>query len=281
MKMEENDIIKVEEIDGAAHVTVKQDPADLDYLGEILSGLESLERVSFMDTVSRLTDYSFLNGVASIKRLHFNACPKNTDFSALESLPQLREVTTGDRCWFDCSILPKFSHLKVFRSGPFATGIKGIGHCKSLERVSLGGIKSPDCLFLADMPSLSNLRLWHCKIPSTEGLDRCPQIHKLDFGHTFITDLNCLRYLPCLETLQLSRCNRIVDSSPIGHCVRLKYLNVGGCKFLLADSTVRRLTNLKTFSAIKFSLEAPACQALMELSCIEKIFISKKSRVSG
>lgn len=276
MMMEENDFITVEIIDGATHVTVKKDPTDLDYVREFLLRLDRLERVSFMDPVSRLTNYSFLKGNTSIKKLHFNACPKDTNFSALESLHQLREVTTGDRCWFDCSILPKLPNLKVFRSGPFATYIKEIGHCKSLERVELGGIKSPDCLFLAGMPALSNLRLWDCKISSTVGLEHCNQIRKLDLGQTSIADLDCLSYLPCLETLQLSRCKKIVDSSSIGHCVRLKFLNVAECKFLLDESTIRKLSNLETFIAYKFNLEAPVCQAILGSPNIKHISISKR-----
>lgn len=276
MMMDENNIITLEIIDGNTHATVKQDPIDLDYVRRFLLKIDGLERVIFMDPHSKLTSYSFLDGIAGIQRLHFTACPKKTNFSALESLPLLREVTTGNLCWFDCSILPKLPNLKIFRSGPFATCIKEISQCKSLERVELGGIKSPDCLFLADMPALSNLRLWDCKISSTAGLERCNQIRKLDLGQTSIADLDCLSYLPCLETLQLSRCKKIVDSSSIGHCVRLKFLNVAECKFLLDESTIRKLSNLETFIAYKFNLEAPVCQAILDSPNIKHISISKR-----
>lgn len=271
-----SNLIETKACDGGVEAVIRHDPIDLHSLRKRLKAVDGLVRVSLMQPVSELKDLSFIAGIQTIRRLHLNSLPKETDYSSLETLPLLREITTGNRCWFNCNILPKLTNLGIFRSGPNATNIQEIRQCKSLEWVELGGAKSHNFSFVAGLGNLNRLRLWGCKINYSEGLDQCHSLSRLDLGESTISEINCLMELPQLNILQLESCKKIIDSSPIKYCPSLKQLDVSHCRFMLDWEIISLLTNLEIFKAVGMELGNDECQALVSLPRIKKISVSRK-----
>lgn len=276
MGTEEDSLLEIEAVEGGLQATIKVDPVDPSELKERLLQIENLVRVSFMAPVGTLKSYAFLAGLKSLQRVHLNACPKGTNLDALAELPLLEEITTGTRCFFDCSMLSDLPRLKIFRSGPNATSLRCIRECGSLEWVELQGAKFPDCSFLGGMPNLARLRLWDCKIDGTCGLETSNHLARLDFGQSRVNEINCLVGLRKLNVLELSSCAKITDPEPIANCPDIALLDISNCRFVMDSKILAKLQALEVFRGVGITISTELAVALKSLPNLRKLSVSKR-----
>lgn len=267
--------IKFEDYEDGLQATIKNDPLDVAALADQLAAVPNLKRIVLIQPISELKSLGFLERLAPLQSLHINHLRKAADCSALLAIPSLKEITTGDYCWFDCSLLKHIPNLKTFRSGPKAFSLYDLNACENLEWIELRGVKTVDCSFVAGMRKLKRLRLWDCKITHADGLDQCPQINDLDLGRSSFLELQALSSLEHLQRLDLERCVKIADPSVIMRCVSLTLLNISHCKFDLKGCFFDLIHSLEVFSGIDIKMDRDALLSLMKLPHLRKVSVSK------
>lgn len=268
--------IEIKPCEGGLEVVVRQFPDDVNSLINDLRSFSNVVRICLMQPVHDLANFNFLQGVDSLQRLHVNFARENTNYSVLKSLPCLQEITTGDRCWFDCSILPHVENLSVFRSGPLASSLSEIRACKKLQWLELSGIRARDCSFVAGMSTLKRLRLWDCQIKLTKGINLCPNIEDLSLGRSSVVELADLVGLPRLTAVTLEYCSKIKDPSPLLECSSLTFLNISHCTFEVDSNLIFALSNLNTLAAIGVTFREEAIDALVKHTLLRTLRISRK-----
>lgn len=268
--------IQKEPFEDGLKVVLKRDPSDPAGLAAELCSLAKVRRLSLMQPISELKDISFLANITSLEDIHLNSLPKGADVSILARLPRLISITTGDRCWFDCSVLPSIPNLETFRSGPHALAFESVKDCRKLRWLELRGIRSGDCSFVAGLPTLARLRLWDCRISRSTGLGDCPQLRDVDLGRSSITSLEGLAGACNLEKLALSHCVKINNSESIMGCASLQLLDVDHCRFEITAEMIDSLPELQVFSALNANLSDTACAALLRKATLRKLSVDKK-----
>ncbi|MFC5453685.1 hypothetical protein [Prosthecobacter fluviatilis] len=267
--------IKFEDYEDGLQATIKNDPLDVAALADQLAAVPNLKRIVLMQPISELKSLGFLEGLVALQSLHINHLPKSADCSALLAIPSLKEITTGDYCWFDCSLLKHIPNLKKFRSGPKTFSLNDLKACEALEWIELRGVKAANCSFVAGMRKLKQLRLWDCKIPHTDGLDQCPQIIDLDLGRSSFLELQALSSLEHLQRLELERCGKIPEASVIMQCLSLVLLNVSHCQFGLKGCFFDSMNSLEVFSGVGIKIDRDALLSLIKLPHLRKVSVSK------
>ena len=91
-------------------------------------------------------------------------------------------------------------------------------------------------------------------------LKYCTKLKNLDIGHSAMTDLSFLDYMPDLETLIIA-CSDFEDISHVASCKKLKYFECAECCRLTDLSPIAELKNLE-------HLNVGGCTHIEDLSCL-------------
>lgn len=91
-------------------------------------------------------------------------------------------------------------------------------------------------------------------------LKYCTKLKNLDIGHSAMTDLSFLDYMPDLETLIIA-CSDFEDISHVASCKKLKYFECAECWRLTDLSPIAELKNLE-------HLNVGGCTHIEDLSCL-------------
>lgn len=91
-------------------------------------------------------------------------------------------------------------------------------------------------------------------------LKYCTRLKNLDIGHSAMTDLSFLDYMPELETLIIA-CSDFEDISHVASCKNLKYFECAECCRLTDLSPIAELKNLE-------HLNIGGCTHVDDLSCL-------------
>ena len=105
-----------------------------------------------------------------------------------------------------------------------------------------------------------------------EALKYCTKVKHLDIGHSAMTDLSFLDYMPDLEVLIIA-CSDFEDISHVASCKNLKYLEVCECFRLTDLSPISELKNLGHLNVGDLTVSDISClHSLVECKNLKRFY---------
>ena len=105
-----------------------------------------------------------------------------------------------------------------------------------------------------------------------EALKYCTKVKHLDIGHSAMTDLSFLDYMPDLEVLIIA-CSDFEDISHVASCKNLKYLEVCECFRLTDLSPISELKNLEHLNVGDLTVSDISClHSLVECKNLKRFY---------
>lgn len=193
----------------------------------------------------------FLCELPNLKGLHLTLFDR-LDYRFIKDLAfDLEELilyadTMGKRVYFDCDWLLRFEKLHTLFLGKKAKKhLESIGRIKSLESLSLSGIKVEDFTFLKYL-NLYSLSLMWCGSSNLTTLGELVSLRKLELWRIMKLDnLDFISSLINLETIKLQDLSHIKTLPDISGLTRLTDIQINNVPIRLEalDELVRRMVH--------------------------------------
>lgn len=221
----------------------------------------------------RCGDYCFLGTLPGLQLLSIVATPLNAPLPVGE-VADLRSLQLDGPLPepVDLAALPALRTCRL----TWSAAARSVLDCRSLERLSLAGLKSKRFDRLSELGRLTALRLRGSNLVSLQDLTGLDRLVHLDLticrslaglagiealsglrsltvqeGHK-VRDLTPLAALDKLEVLNLTDCGELESLAPLAGLRNLKALAFAGAKTTLRDGDLRPLLELPKLSMVMF-----------------------------
>lgn len=233
-------------------------------LGDIYPGdMARLEKL----TANNVNDLTGLESATSLRELMISAAGGQGNFNALESLPNLRNLTFGGNAISDTAPLAKLVNLeRLTIFGENIRDLSSLGNLTNLERLEIDNTRVENITALGNLVRLKSLDLWQNRhLSNISALSGLTSLKSLRLQFNYISNISALAGLNNLEILSLDG-NRVSDISALAKLEKLSYLtmNLNRISDITPLRNLTRLTSLElTFNRIK---DASALESLKSLS---------------
>jgi hypothetical protein len=215
-----------------------------------------------------------------------------SNVSFLLEIPGVRGVDILSEKVVDVSSVFELSNLKTLSLYCKAKVAGDFSRIKNLRRVSLawrsvyGSVFNLDALIrinILDFPDkdlsrwkpnkhLKELRLESKRLENLVGIDRFPQINRLDlFRCNVLTSLDAIMSSKSIRKLNFNRCSRLYNFSPISHLSELRELGIEDCGEIQSLTPVCKCEKLES---LRIAGNTTAIDG--NLSCLETLSRLKK-----
>jgi hypothetical protein len=192
---------------------------DVKYIIEA-NRLNGLRIFDFWDVLPSL---DFLRQFTFLKELSIT-CRYDQDYSFLEDMPQLEDLSIGPSCPMENPI--NLSHQVNLRSGSLQwrkNRISGLEACQNLEDLCLVEFKNPELKLINKLKNIVRLRIKTGSMKSLHGIENLNKLEELEIGNCrSLTSISSLSGLTNLRSLKIESCHKIND---YGDLVDLPLLN--------------------------------------------------------
>jgi hypothetical protein len=279
---------------------------DLDFLKHFIA-LKSFSIWGTSDDAVDLNDISGLEGVPRLKTLQLNGLKSSPDWTPLQHLVQLRELTlSGEQLTHPgplvFSRLTKLKELSITCNG--AVEMQGLSACKQLSSLTLNEAKSLGSLsFLESLHLLRCLRIDGYGGDSLKGIGKCRKITEFSISDAGkledisevsslsrlrdlslsgrFQNLDPLKSLASLQTLYINDAKELRDVSGLSGCLGLERINLNGVSSLGSLWGIGQLKSLQELEV--YSWESTSgymdIHEVRELSNLRDLTISCSGRV--
>jgi len=230
-------------------------------------------------TLANNLNLKTLNGLevaTALKHLSLRGCVQLESIEAVGPLLQLQSL---DLTW--CAKLSDLSPLKDH------TGLKIIklSGCEMIKTAHLEPLKSCTGLEDVNLAGLEYVGVLQLSTPAQPQPQQCwPNLRDLHLnGCSFLATLSPLP--ATLQTLDLSFCHSLVDTSWIEGCSRVEHLNLAHCRRLKNLDGVASCVRLKSIglwgcSQIKSVGPLTKCRQLRVVDCTAMVMLKPRSALS-
>lgn len=187
-----------------------------------ISQLASLETFALRDT--DVLDISPLAGNTVIKNLAIEENSKITDYSAINTMPQLEALS--------------FSRY-------FSQPMPALDNLHNVKKLSLS--RAEDMSIVRNFPECTELTLSACNFTAPDALSSLKKLTKLTLSSIFndLNNLNFLSGMNSLKYLDISGCSVYNNISGVFALPSLEVLNMNGCELRIDDTAVPDQTALR------------------------------------
>jgi len=256
---EESDLpgpLRLESIENI-HLNNCSSISNLDFLRDY-PRLKSFSIWGWGEDAADLDDISGLEGLTRLKSLQLNGLKSSPDWTPLQDLVQLRELTlSGEQLTHPGPLvfrrLTKLKELSITCNG--AVEVQGLSACKQLSSLTLNEAKSLGSLsFLESLELLRCLRIDGYGGDSLKGIGKCRKITEFSIsdagklediselsslsrlGELTLSgkfqNLDPLKSLASLQVLYINDAKELRDVSGLSGCLGLERINLNGASSL-------------------------------------------------
>jgi hypothetical protein len=190
-----------------------------------LSGLRIFDHLDRLDTLSFLSDYTFL------EKLSID-CAYDQDYSFLSRLSNLKDLSIGGdsrvKNPIDLSALVNLEYLGLYWR---KNKIKGIEKCSNISSLSLIYFKESDLSAIKSLTNIKSLMVKISPIKSLDGFASLDSIEKIKIVNCRnLNDINVLHGCSNLTSADFDLCPNLEDFEPLRGTSKLKSLSLIDCK---------------------------------------------------
>ncbi len=163
-----------------------------------------------MDYVSKIAKLSLPDGV--------------TDFSEIEKLTDLRELTIGKSTLDDISFVAKMKDLEElsFEGNPVAD-LSPVAELSKLRFLNVSDTKITDISPVSGLTELARLYVNNTEVEDFTSVENLPKLRDLKVENSKLANLDSIGKVNSLQRLYVGGCN-FSDVSPLANCENLKYI---------------------------------------------------------
>ena len=174
---------------------------------KFVSGMNQLESLIFFMQPKEFNDISPLEGMTSLKTLHFYSCPV-TDISILAGLTGLEDLSLY--------MVP-------------VEDLTPIGGLTGLKKLNLYGVKAADMSPVENLTGLTYIWIYATKFDDYSPLAKLVNMVDFNAGLSKLDTLEYLVHMPKLKIVKLLN-EDIHDFTPLADCPNLESVNLEGVK---------------------------------------------------
>lgn len=241
-----------------------------------LSILPDLRELRLMAPVSTHRSLDFLRGCPNLEALYINAMAGLEDCDGISVCRRLKRLGIGERASFDFAAVAGLPLKEVKSFSPKVKGISELPAIKSLDRLELAGIRVERITDVVPT-AVTHLRLWDCRLISTEGLDTLVAVQHLDLGHSPVSSIPSLASLLSLRWFGLSAHNKLGNIRFVDG-VDLEYFIIENMGELESLEPLGGMDSLRGLSAHRTFFPAADLSFLVNLPNLQKCLLEKKYR---
>ena len=192
------------------------------------SGIQQLEKIYLGTKEIKQEHADMISRLTNIKGIGLNGNILIEDYSGIQKLPQIKEVTIYTDYDVPMEALGNVPQLeKLYLVKGTVNDISMLGNLKNLKVLDISETEVSDISVLSNMPELEELYIYNTKVSDISVLRNLKKLKIVEVSFTEINDISALSDMPELEELYLSG-TKINDISVLGNATQMRALAING-----------------------------------------------------